>query len=55
MPRTRDALITRLEIIKQLADDLSRLRDGDPARRWMADDIKREADAILSAMKQPKT
>jgi hypothetical protein len=55
VPRTRDALATRLENIKQLADDLSRLHDGDPARRLVADDIKREANAILRALKQPAT
>jgi hypothetical protein len=43
-------LTTRLENIKQLADDLSRLHDGDPARRPMANDIKREVDAILRAL-----
>jgi hypothetical protein len=42
-----------LENIKQLADDLSRLHDGDPARSRMADDIKREADAILRALGTP--
>jgi len=50
VPRTRDVLTTRLENIKQLADDLSRLHDGDPARRPMANDIKREVDAILRAL-----
>ena len=48
--RTGDALTTRLENIKQLANHLSRLPDGDSARRRMADDIKQEADAILRAL-----
>jgi len=54
VPSTRDALTTRLENIKQLADDLARMHEGDPARHAMADDIKHDVDAVLRALRRPK-
>ena len=54
MPSTRDALTTRLENIKELADDLARMREGDPARHTMADSIKHDVDAVLRALQRPK-
>jgi hypothetical protein len=47
-------LTTRLENIKQLADDLARMHEGDPARHAMADDIKHDVDAVLRALRRPK-
>jgi hypothetical protein len=47
-------LTTRLENIKELADDLARMREGDPARHTMADSIKHDVDAVLRALRRPK-
>ena len=44
----------RLERVKQLADDLSRMREGDPARHDLADSIKQDLDAVLRALRRQK-
>jgi len=52
---SRDASLTaRLERIKELAEDLALLREGDPARHTIADRIRHEANAVLRVLKQPK-
>jgi hypothetical protein len=43
-----------LKRIKELADDLARMHEGDPARHTMADSIKHDVDAVLRALRRPK-
>jgi hypothetical protein len=48
-------LTAPLERIKELADDLARLREGDPARQAIAERITEEANAVLRALARPKS
>ena len=51
----RDTSLTaHLECIKELAQDLALLREGDPARHIIAERITQEANAVLRALKQSK-
>jgi hypothetical protein len=43
-----------LKRIKELADDLARMHEGDPARHTMADSIKDDIDAVLRALRRLK-
>jgi hypothetical protein len=48
------SLTAPLKRIKELADDLARIHEGDPARHTMADSIKHDVDAVLRALRRPK-
>jgi len=48
------SLTAPLKRIKELADDLARMHEGDPARHTMADSIKQDVDAVLRALRRPK-